>query len=224
MEHVKRSKKISGGTVFLLSFLFFLMVYNNQISAHAAEDSSLAGTDLTIEVENQIRSADSKKLDSFQDQAFVFALEPADETSPTSSVEEVTIKGTGKAVFGAIQFTKPGTYHYTLFQKTQNEKNWMTDSRKYQIEVTVKENTSDQLFLTVIGKQNGLNGKADAFRFENTYQGNRMPAHAQEKIASVKTGDSSPVEILFGLLVLSGFGIILFWDKKRRKKEEREES
>lgn len=222
MEHVTRSEKNGIRRFLFLSFLFFLMIYSSRISVHAAEKGSTTGTELSIEVENRIQPSDGKKPDIFQKQMFVFGLEPTDEGSPMPAVAEAAIRGSGKVSFGSISFLEPGIYHYTLFQKTQKEKDWMTDSRQYQIEVTVRENTSNQLFLTVVGEQEGIDGKTDAFQFENTYRGKIVTPPSHGKIPPVKTGDQTSVEMFLGILLLSGVGIVLFWDRKRKKREREE--
>ncbi len=107
---------------------------------------------------------------------------PADTTA--------TVTGDGETSFGAITFTKAGTYSFTISEKKENEKGYTYDTSTWTLKVVVEDNGGR---LEVTGytytKADGTSS-SDKATFTNTYD----PADAtyQPKVTKEITGETTP--------------------------------
>jgi|GEM_PF-1227560 len=94
--------------------------------------------DTAIEVEKAITGVPPQAA------AFKFIL-TAVNGAPMPASNEITVNGAGKASFGKITYTAPGTYVYTITEVDGKLAGWSYDASVYTLTVTVTENADGQL-------------------------------------------------------------------------------
>ena len=90
-------------------------------------------TDDSVEVEKTVTGEEPPVTETF-----IFILTPLNG-APMPSDNQVTIKGEGKASFGQITYTLPGTYIYTIAETDGGVSGWYYDAEVYTLTVTVTE-------------------------------------------------------------------------------------
>lgn len=118
---------------------------------------------LTIPVEKVI-TGDPRTEDVKQ--SFIFTLAAVTKDAPLPEKVTVDIRDAGSTSFGAIQFTQPGTYEYTLTETkgTATGYTYDTTERKIVVEVSKKADNT----LNVTWKVDG--NSASKVTFTNNYK------------------------------------------------------
>ncbi len=137
----------------------------------------------------------SKVLDgkSLEDGEFSFALEGEDSTQLVAKND-----ANGMVAFPAIQYSKAGTYQYTLSEVKGTESGVTYDEATYAVAVAVEYDREGSLVATVSYK----GGKAPVFN--NTYQEPEGPAAADDPVSFVKaavSGAAKTGDNLLGIAV-----------------------
>ena len=94
--------------------------------------------DTAIEVEKAVTGVPPQAA------SFKFILTAVND-APMPASNEITLNGAGKASFGKITYTAPGTYVYTITEVDGKLAGWSYDASVYTMTVTVTENTDGQL-------------------------------------------------------------------------------
>ncbi len=109
----------------------------------------------------------TKKVEGLSDggkaQEFSFDLYDSD----SELIETINITGAGSASFSEIEYTKAGTYNYTVSEKSGNAAGYTYDSAKYTVTVTVTDE-GGKLAAEVEIKKDGE--ASDAISFTNVYE------------------------------------------------------
>lgn len=137
----------------------------------------------------------SKVLDgkSLEDGEFSFALEGEDSTQLVAKND-----ANGMVAFPAIQYSKAGTYQYTLSEVKGTESGVTYDEATYAVAVAVEDDGEGSLVATVSYE----GGKAPVFN--NTYQEPEGPAAADDPVSFVKaavSGAAKTGDNLLGIAV-----------------------
>lgn len=137
----------------------------------------------------------SKVLDgkSLEDGEFSFALEGEDGTQLVAKND-----ANGMVAFPAIQYSKAGTYQYTLSEVKGTESGVTYDETTYAVAVAVEDDGKGSLVATVSYE----GGKAPVFN--NTYQEPEGPAAADDPISFVKAAVSGVAKTGDNLLGIAG--------------------
>lgn len=116
---------------------------------------------------------------SLEDGEFSFALEGEDGTQLVAKND-----ANGMVAFPAIQYSKAGTYQYTLSEVKGTESGVTYDETTYAVAVAVEDDGEGSLIATVSYE----GGKAPVFN--NTYQEPEGPAAADDPVSFVKAAVS----------------------------------
>lgn len=105
---------------------------------------------------------------------FVFTLMPKDPANPMPSgsingVKTVTITGSGEKEFGTWQYTREGTYYYTISELNTGESKYIYDTAVYTITDMVKDVNGQLTVNRVV--TNRSNKPVSACIFINKYKG-----------------------------------------------------
>ncbi len=169
--------------------------------------------------------------DSTDPSGFLFELREKGEDTPIETVESPE---NGLISFGAITFTQPGTYFYTISEKNTGKTGVTYDEKVYEIEVTVSDN--DEGKLVVSYKVNGKDVDEMNYRFVFRNQFTKPtpptttttptvttkpqdPPASSEAPAIPQTGDGSLVTLWFALLFISGGGMIISTTRRRKENQ-----
>ena len=113
----------------------------------------------------------TKKIDGAnvpKDKTFTFELkadpETADAPLPERDKQTASVKDEGMAKFGAIEFSKAGTYKYILTEKNGGERGFTYDTAEHKLTVTVTKNAAG--LLEAAAKYDG----ADSLTITNKYR------------------------------------------------------
>ena len=113
----------------------------------------------------------TKKIDGAnvpKDKTFTFELkadpETADAPLPERDKQTASVKDEGVAKFGAIEFSKAGTYKYILTEKNGGERGFTYDTAEHKLTVTVTKNAAG--LLEAAAKYDG----ADSLTITNKYR------------------------------------------------------
>ncbi len=90
-------------------------------------------TSLSIPVSKTVQG------DTPDNKTFTFELKAATEKAPMPKTSTVTITGTGTTEFGAIEYTEPGVWKYTVRELTGSEQYYTYDKQIYTVTVTVTD-------------------------------------------------------------------------------------
>lgn len=130
---------------------------------------------------------------SLEDGEFSFALEGEDGTQLAAKND-----ANGMVAFPAIQYSKAGTYQYTLSEVKGTESGVTYDETTYAVAVAVEDDGEGSLVATVSYE----GGKAPVFN--NTYQEPEGPAAADDPVSFVKaavSGAAKTGDNLLGIAV-----------------------
>lgn len=130
---------------------------------------------------------------SLEDGEFSFTLEGEDGTQLTAGND-----ANGMVVFPAIQYSKAGTYQYTLSEVKGSETGVTYDEAAYAVTVAVEDDGEGSLVATVSYED----GKAPVFN--NTYQEPEGPAAADGPVSFVKAAVSGTAKTGDNLLGIAG--------------------
>ena len=130
---------------------------------------------------------------SLEDGEFSFALEGEDGTQLAAKND-----ANGMVAFPAIQYSKAGTYQYTLSEVKGTESGVTYDETTYAVAVAVEDDGEGSLVATVSYE----GGKAPVFN--NTYQEPEGPAAADDPISFVKAAVSGVAKTGDNLLGIAG--------------------
>ena len=84
--------------------------------------------------------------------------------------------GAGRGLFGAIEYTEPGEYHYEISQKSGSVKNIRYDQSPYEVTVYVLNDGQGGFESEVWASRKGSGSKTDAIQFVNTRLIAKKPA------------------------------------------------
>lgn len=232
---MKRSK-IKGkwiwgvlSTTLAIGFLFLVKM----TAVYAAEGERECTIAIPISVEMKGNAGNIKS------EVFEYALEPANENSPTEVVfseVEVTQEGITKGSFKEMRYARPGDYKYTVYQLKGENKEVIYDDSVYEVTVRIVNTQEDGLAAEVWAVKDQSDQKTDEIKFINQYKEtatteaiNNTIHHTTTNIitkssigtSSPKTGDKSNVMLWGGIAILSGLCVFFFlFAGKRRKTEE----
>lgn len=130
---------------------------------------------------------------SLEDGEFSFALEGEDGTQLVAKND-----ANGMVAFPAIQYSKAGTYQYTLSEVKGTESGVTYDETTYAVAVAVEDDGKGSLVATVSYE----GGKAPVFN--NTYQEPEGPAAADDPVSFVKAAVSGVAKTGDSLLGIAG--------------------
>ena len=130
---------------------------------------------------------------SLEDGEFSFALEGKDGTQLVAKND-----ANGMVAFPAIQYSKAGTYQYTLSEVKGTESGVTYDETTYAVAVAVEDDREGSLVATVSYE----GGKAPVFN--NTYQEPEGPAAADDPVSFVKAAVSGVAKTGDSLLGIAG--------------------
>lgn len=112
--------------------------------------------------------------------SFIFILKAENESCPMpegskGTSKSISITGSGSGEFGAIPFTEPGTYIYTISEKDGGLTGYKYDPNVYTIRYDVTKNGDELNIQRVIRESNER--ESDSIVFINKYSksGNKLP-------------------------------------------------
>lgn len=113
---------------------------------------------------------------------FVMKANKAEYPMPSGSnngIKEITVIGTGTSEFGTINFTEPGVYEYTIYEKNTGAAGYTYDNSVFTITFTVTKENGKLHVEQSLKKSDGT--KPTAILFTNNYSnnnytpGNKLP-------------------------------------------------
>lgn len=143
---------------------------------------------------------------------FEIVLEAVDTDCPMPEKTSVTIKDSGKMSFGPITYTIPEDYHYRVYQKAGNAKNFTYDKTVYTVTVRVVNAEDGGLSAEIWAIKDGSQNKTDRIVFNNSYK-----APAAPSVSTVKTGDTGDVSVWIGLFVAALAAVVLVLAVRRHR-------
>lgn len=143
---------------------------------------------------------------------FEIVLEALDKECPMPETTNVTVKDSGKVKFGPITYTVPEDYHYRVYQKAGNAKNYTYDKTEYTVTVRVVNAENGGLSAEIWAIKDGSQNKTDRIVFNNSYKAPADPA-----VSNVKTGDTVEVYVWVGLFVAALAAVLLVLAVRRRR-------
>ena len=152
---------------------------------------------------------------SQQNETFSFLLKQNDEQSPMPGTSKVQVTGTKEDAF-QISYTRTGVYRYTLGQVAGESKNWTYDQSVYSLEVYILKNEQTDKLQSLIVAYNAKGEKVDPI-FTNGYQAPEV----RQKSMTVKTGDSTDVKTLIGLMLVCGGIMVGTYEYKKKITEKK---
>ena len=148
------------------------VVFTNTYAADPVETTGL------IKVQKQLTGRDWMSGD-----AFAFALAAKDGAPPPAETT-VTATGPDAVAFGAITYTKPGAYSYTVSEQAGNIPGVAYNEHEQTVTVLVTDNAEGKLVAQV-----AYGTDADAAVFENTY----TPAAADAAFSFTKALNNADI-------------------------------
>jgi pilin isopeptide linkage protein len=123
---------------------------------------------------------------------FTFILEPDDDNEPLPENSTVSIEGAGEACFGEIEFTEPGEYHYTVYERDDGLDNYTYDDSVYELEVDVTYDNYGDLVASVTAYDAVTRqAKESGIMFINTYSDlNPVPEGSTTTTQTSTTGNN----------------------------------
>lgn len=108
---------------------------------------------------------------------------------------EIKLKGEGEAEFSPISYDTVGEYTYILEQIAGDNPNFIYDSRKYRVKVTISNNDSSGYDATIVMHEEGKDTKPDSAKFTNSYDSSVSNTdHSEGLSQSERHTDSSTVK------------------------------
>lgn len=146
---------------------------------------------------------------------FEIVLEAVDPDCPMPEKTSVTVKDSGKINLGPITYTVPEDYHYRVYQKTGNAKNFTYDKTAYTVTVRVVNTEDGGLSAEIWAIKDGSENKTDRISFSNSYKAPKAPAAPSDP--TIKTGDSGDVYLWTGLFAAALAAVVLVLAVRRRR-------
>ena len=204
-------KKIN---IIVLSMLLFLSM---QIPVFASEPV----TEVKIPVEQVVEGEAQDQAAEF---SYVLTTNQNEAPMPKGSKEKQYVwsmkkKETAKII---IPITTDGTYHYQIYQTTEQKDAYECDQSHFDVSVEAFYNEANQL-KTVTVVKNPKGEKTDQITFLNRLNKTEQSNKTSQSVAKekVKTGDNSTIWGYILLLVISIlYFVIFFYEKQKRKKGE----
>ncbi len=132
---------------------------------------------------------------TLKDKEFSFLITDAKGNPLTAGTNDAS----GKIAFGALTFSEEGTYQVIVSEVSGNERGVIYDEAAHTVTIQVELTKDNQLKATISYPETGVT-------FHNIFDPHPNP----------ETGDETVVGILVAMLMLSGFGIAVLVNKKRR--------
>ena len=147
---IKKIKKLCR--LLCISALIGILLFPGQVMADRGGNSCRVTLPVSVIYRNQ-NSADSR--------VFEYVLSAKESGIPIPQETELCItvsNGAGRGLFGAIEYTEPGEYHYEISQKSGSVKNIRYDQSPYEVTVYVLNDGQGSLGIKEgKWKQNGCN-------------------------------------------------------------------
>ena len=218
-----KKKNVIAITILVMTLLSAAVC--NSISVEAAEHTKKS---VTVSIPVSCEKVDSEETFQYQIKGAPSEFEEIIQT-------ELGLKSGEKGYF-QISYSYPGTYYYTVSQIAGADKKTTYDSTEYQVDVCVIENEEGKLFAQPILYLQGSDEKKAELVFKNTREvekpsqnnpdtakGKTETRQTKQTKQKVKTGDAA--DLLQWSVILGASGILLilaFWQKYRRRGEEKE--
>lgn len=194
-------------------------------AAFAEENECTVTIPTTVEVTETSAPSDTE---------FKVILTSLDEDAPMPSESVGIVKGAGSMVFGPINYTVPGDYHYSISQEMGNAANYTYDTSKYTVTVRVVNNENGGITAEVWAVKDGASDKADEIVFSNTYtepeapeetkapEGPKTPGNPQKPLSQTtapQTGDTMNIHLFAALLSVSVLVMIILglWYRRENR-------
>ena len=194
-------------------------------AAFAEENGCTVTIPTTVEVTETSAPSDTE---------FKVILTSLDEDAPMPSESVGIVKGAGSMVFGPINYTVPGDYHYSISQEMGNAANYTYDTSKYTVTVRVVNNENGGITAEVWAVKDGASDKADEIVFSNTYtepeapeetkapEGPKTPGNPQKpssQTTAPQTGDTMNIHLFAALLSVSVLVMIILglWYRRENR-------
>lgn len=219
----EKNKNVIAITILIMTLLSAAVC--NSISVEAAEHTEKS---VTVSIPVSCEKVDSEETFQYQIKGAPSEFEEIIQT-------ELGLKSGEKGYF-QISYSYPGTYYYTVSQIAGADKKTTYDSTEYQVDVCVIENEEGKLFAQPILYLQGSDEKKAELVFKNTrkvekpsqnnpdtVKGKTETRQTKQTKQKVKTGDAT--DLLQWSVILGASGILLilaFWQKYRRRGEEKE--
>lgn len=162
--------------VLLLPLLCMLVLF--PLRAHAQEYACSVSLPVRIALTGTV------------DVGFTVEMDSA-EGAPLPEENTVTVRGSGQAAFGAITYTAPGDYHYTVAQRAGNVPYMTYDDTVYQVTVRVV-NDEGGLAPEIWATRDGQTEKTAELVFANTYDPPTAPPSGGSQNGGDGTAQQSP--------------------------------
>lgn len=153
----------------------------------------LQPTDVTLAVTKQV----SGDVPGAKDFTFLLAADESNsDGAAMPEAREVTINGSGSAQFGAIHFTKPGTFVFEIRERDDQEPGYTYDSSVWTVTVVVADVDAQLTVQTVTYAKDGqtVDG-ATAAAFSNGYS--TVPTTLAPVVRKHLTGEETPEDKTF---------------------------
>ena len=157
---IKKIKKLCR--LLCISALIGILLFPGQVMADRGGNSCRVTLPVSVIYRNQ-NSADSR--------VFEYVLSAKESGIPIPQETELCItvsNGAGRGLFGAIEYTEPGEYHYEISQKSGSVKNIRYDQSPYEVTVYVLNDGQGGFESEVWASRKGSGSKTDAIQFVNT--------------------------------------------------------
>lgn len=153
-----------------ISALIGTLLFPGQVMADTGENSCRVTLPVSVIYRNQ-NSADSRVFE------YVLSAKESSVPMPQETELHITVSnGTGRGLFGAIEYMEPGEYHYEISQKSGSVKNIRYDQSTYEVTVYVLNDGLGGFELEVWASKKGSGSKTDAIQFVNTRLIAKKPA------------------------------------------------
>lgn len=208
----------------LLSLLLMLVLF--PLRASAEDYSCTAYIPVRVNLTGEI------------DTEFVVQIS-SEEGAPLPEEDVLKIRGSGNAAFGAITYTEPGDYHYTVVQQSGEIPYLTYDNTVYRVTVRVTNNEEGGLTPEIWAVKDDQTEKTAELVFENVYtpptpvpspdsndnhketsddvvQPSSMPL---QQFRIPQTSDRFPLLVLIVVMCVAvvGFGYSYFRKNKQKK-------
>ncbi|MCC8128250.1 MAG: hypothetical protein LIO92_12810 [Clostridiales bacterium] len=127
---------------------------------------------VTVEIPVTVSISSTYKPSTAESMQVILEAVDADSPMPEGSTDgaySVTISGEGSATLGAITYTTPGIYNYTVHQAAGSNSRGTYDSTVYQVKVQITNDKSGNLIASVVSHVDGMDEKPADIAFTNSY-------------------------------------------------------
>lgn len=197
--------------------LWALLVVSPAFSACAAPEP----TSVQLEVE-AVLTGDVPS----SPETFTFVLEAVGQ-DPMPEINTITMTGSGTCSFSPITYSEPGTFLYTIRQRSDAAEGYTYDDTVYTVTVQVAADDTGTLKPSVYAYEADHDGKAENIVFSNHYtapepaqSGGTSPVQSNpDQTNAPKTQDESNPVFWISLgstSLVCLMGILFFWWRKSR--------